>query len=457
MRKFKLFAIAIIFLVVGFTFGQTPTPTATPKAMPSPGPTPTATPTPKKRVSQPGDGTSKQFQELRMQQSLGPYVMQTSKEICWDPMDTENGKPVSFPNISCWERNPISKPTPSATPEQKSNIDDQCMKRVLLRGIWMYEADMVCIFELKRNPEVPIKQSNPSPRPNSILVTNEAQPYKHEPSEIELIDGPKPKIISIQDSGMDSEKKSSGLENPFSDPTADPKQTSKRCTIEVSTTTGVNSDYDGMDVGGRFYDGWVANNNLNIEACGNKSVTFGAYTWNQMPITNLKSSFAWENDIGGYINFKLPKGWGIGADVAIFNVKGGSIMDYSFSVSKEIPMEYGYKMEIINEASFYTVSKNLGLRGGFVNKTSYPISHEFFRGAFTAALIPAHSFDNNPFEDHAKLNARGFITGSLDFPIYNNWSLGIFGTTYFKLFGTTDRQNGSVWGFKFTYTKKFRE
>lgn len=380
---------------MSFAFGQTPTSTATPNSSPSPTPeSPSKKETPKEVVVT-KDGTV-----WFVSKDLLPVY--TIPKLC--PFMV--GDDVVF--LSCeFPKLPV-KSNPPVKVDPNSGLQDPSNNGIDIRP---------SIGESK-------KQDTPSatPTPLAERVVEVVNPWEKDDIIVE----------------------------------SSPKKKDKNWSVELTFETGVNSSYDGMDVGDRFHSGWVANQNINVEFSYKDKFYFGVYNWAQAPFTDLKAKTGWENDIGFYAGKKFSNGFGLEGGAAKFIVKGGSINDYSFTLSKDVPLENGYSLEISNETSLFTTSKNLGFRGGVVNKTSYSFAKELFKGGITPSITLAHSVDDNAFYDDKKLNVRGFLTGEIKLAFTENTSISFGGSYYFGIYRQTVRQNKGFFFFKITFGKKYQ-
>ena len=396
MRKRFLIVAAILFLTMSmsFAFAQTPTPTATPNSSPSPTPeSPSKKETPKEVVVT-KDGTV-----WFVSKDLLPVY--TIPKLC--PFMV--GDDVVF--LSCeFPKLPV-KSNPPVKVDPNSGLQNPSNNGIDIRP---------SIGESKQ-------QDTPSatPTPLAERVVEVVNPWEKDDIIVE----------------------------------SSPKKKDKNWSVELTFETGVDSSYHGMDVGDIFHIDWVANQNINAEFSYKDKFYIGVYDWGQVPFTDLKAKTGWENDFGIYAGKEFSNGFGLEGGASKFIVSGGSINNYTFKISKEVPLQDGYDLKLSNETSLFTTSKGLDYRGGIVNKTSYAFSKQLFNGGITPSITLAHSVDNNPFYDDKKLNVRGFITAEVKLAFSENYSWSFGGSYYFGIYRQTDRQNKGFFFIKITFGKKY--
>lgn len=440
MRKRFLIAVAILFLFMSmsFVFAQTPTPTASPNSSPSPTPeSPVKKETPKEVVVT-KDGTewfvTKDLLPVYTIPKLCPFMV--GDELIF--LSCEFPKLPVKPNPPV-KVDPMSPGSPIPKPRIGMPGDGNSEQFRELRRQQLYDP-LITMDDIKKSDAAKstdvLTITNPSADEIKQQITPTPTPTPLAERVVEVINAWEKDDI-VGKSPMPSKKQD------------------KNWSAELTFETGVDSSYDGMDVGDVFHIGWVANQNINVEFSYKDKFYIGAYDWGQVPFTDLKAKTGWENDIGFYAGKKFSNGFGLEGGAAKFIVKGGSINDYSFTLSKDVPLQNGYSLGIGNETSFFTVSKGLDFRGGMVNKTSYNLSKELFNGGITPSITLAHSVDNNPFYDDKKLNVRGFITAEVKLAFSENYSWSFGGSYYFGIYRQTDRQNKGFFFIKITFGKKY--
>lgn len=400
MRKRILTAVAILFLFMSLGFAQTPTPTATPnaEALPDVSPSPSTTASPTKKMSE---------NDMKTPSGTVWFISKEQRRFYVIPKFCSMIEGSRIILIDCESKFPIKSDTNPVKVEPNSGSQNSSNSGVGTRPT---------IGETKQQVT-----PTPTPAPLAEKVIEVVNPWEKEDIEVKT-------------------------------PT---KKQGKNWSVELTFETGVDSSYDGMDVGDRFHSGWVANQNVNVEFSYKDKFYVGVYNWGQVPFTDLKAESGWENDIGFYAGKKFSNGFGLEGGAAKYIVKGGSINNYSFALSKDIPLQNGYSLGIGNETSFFTVSKGLGFRGGMVNKTSYNLSKELFNGGITPSITLAHSVDNNPFYGDKKLNVRGFVTAEVKLAFSDKYSWSFGASYYFGIYRQTDRPNKGFFFIKITFGNKY--
>jgi hypothetical protein len=232
------------------------------------------------------------------------------------------------------------------------------------------------------------------------------------------------------------------------------------CDVEIKAEAGYKPRAYNRFIGSSsYYRGSVSTQSLSVEACGNKNFSYGGSISRQQANRYYTKTAEDKIDFGGFVSYKLPKGFQIRGEVSKESFGGWKYINASVEVSKKFQIKKNITVSIQNTTYRIFNSKKLTYSGNWVNDTRVPIVVNL-KERVKLTFAPGISCDNNPYNSgitgHTvcmfRTSGRGDLMIGKGFGIYTSFDLA----TKLRWGGYTDRVGpNTARGYGISYTRTF--